>query len=52
MFCGICKKPFGKLEKEWLEKFARFLGVKEPPEMKMDKLCPNCGSRFFDKDEK
>lgn len=51
MFCGICKMPFGRVEKEWLDKLIKFLGVKEPIEMGRNKLCPNCGSRYFDKEE-
>ena len=49
MLCGICKKPFGMVDQKWIEKFAQFLGTKEPPKMNMDKLCPNCGARYFEK---
>jgi len=51
MFCGICKKNFGMVEQEWMDKFARYLGIKEPPEFNMDKLCPHCGCRFFDNEK-
>lgn len=51
MFCNICKNSFGMVETEWLEKYAKFLGVKEPLKFKMDKLCPKCGARYFDKEE-
>jgi len=47
MFCNICKKPFGMVEQEWMDKFAKFLGKEEPVKIRTDKLCPHCGSRYF-----
>jgi len=48
--CGICKKTFYVLNPEWYKKTANFLNGKIP-DVKMDKLCPHCGARFYGNEE-
>lgn len=50
--CGICKKPFVVVRQDWFEEAVKMCGIKEKLQIAKDALCPNCGSRFYQKEIK